>query len=79
MLRRKNSVGVKDLSRLISRLRHRQFGVLVTTSHVALQAYKEIKGDGHPIVIIAAQDIVNLMLKAGLGDVFELRKWLSAF
>lgn len=75
----KSSVGVKDLSRLISRLRHRQFGVLVTTSHVALQAYKEIKGDGHPIVIIAAQDIVNLMLKAGLGDVFELRKWLSAF
>ena len=32
------SVGVKDLSRLISRLRHRQFGVLVTTSFVAKQA-----------------------------------------
>jgi hypothetical protein len=72
-------VGVKELSRLISRLRHRQFGVLVTTSYVALQAYQEIKEDGHPIVIIAAQDIVNLIQKAGLGDVVELRKWLSAF
>jgi hypothetical protein len=27
-----NGVGVKELSRLISRLRHRQFGILVTTS-----------------------------------------------
>ncbi|MCP1762460.1 O-acetyl-ADP-ribose deacetylase (regulator of RNase III) [Bradyrhizobium japonicum] len=27
-----NSVGVREMSRLISRLRHRQFGVLVTTS-----------------------------------------------
>jgi hypothetical protein len=35
-----NSVGVRELSRLISRLRHRQFGVLVTTSHLDLQAYK---------------------------------------
>lgn len=74
-----NSVGVKELSRLISRLRHRQFGVLVTTSYVAFQAYQEIKEDGHPIIIISAQDIVNLLQKAGLGDVKELRKWLSAF
>jgi hypothetical protein len=53
--------------------------ILVTTSYVALQAYQEIKEDGHPIVIISAQDIVNLLQKAGLGDVVELRKWLSAF
>jgi hypothetical protein len=74
-----NSVGVKELSRLISRLRHRQFGVLVTTSFVALQAYKEIKEDGHPIVIISAVDIANLLQKSGLGDILELQKWLSAF
>src|ERR1700679_3666101 len=42
------SVGVLDVSRLISRLRHRQFGILVTTSYVEAQAYKEIKEDGHP-------------------------------
>lgn len=32
-----NSVGVKETSRLISRLRHRQFGILVTTSYVDIQ------------------------------------------
>lgn len=48
------AVGVREMSRLISRLRHRQFGVLVTTTCVDRQAYKEIKEDGHPIVVIAA-------------------------
>lgn len=38
-----NTVGVREMSRLISRNRHRQFGILVTTSCVDLQAYKEIK------------------------------------
>jgi hypothetical protein len=33
--------GVREMSRLISRLRHRQFGVLVTTSYVDNQAYRE--------------------------------------
>jgi hypothetical protein len=33
-----NGVGVKELSRLISRLRRRQFGILVTTSFLGHQA-----------------------------------------
>ena len=33
-----SAVGVKEVARLISRLRHRQFGVLVTTSYVGDQA-----------------------------------------
>lgn len=33
------SVSVKDVSRLISRIRHRQFEVLVTTTFVSKQAY----------------------------------------
>jgi len=56
-----SGVGVKETSRLISRLRHRQFGVLVTTSYVNTQAYKEIKDDSHPIIIIAASDIVSIL------------------
>lgn len=40
-----HGVGVRETSRLISRLRHRQFGVLVTTSHLDRQAYKEIRED----------------------------------
>lgn len=74
-----HSVGVKELSRLISRLRHRQFGVLVTTSFVADQAYKEIKEDQHPIIVICASDIVRLLKGAGISSVADVRAWLDAF
>ncbi|MFT3987958.1 restriction endonuclease [Aestuariivirga sp.] len=71
------AVGVKDMSRLISRLRHRQFGVIVTTSCVDLQAYKEIKEDQHPILVIAAQDIVELLRRNGPGSLETVQKWLT--
>jgi Restriction endonuclease len=60
-----NGVGVRQTSRLISRLRHRQFGVLVTTSHLDSQAYKEIREDGHPIVILAGADITRILKNNG--------------
>lgn len=71
------AVGVRDMSRLISRLRHRQFGVLVTTTYVDLQAYKEIKEDGHPIVVIAAADIVELLRANGRGSAALVSAWLN--
>jgi len=74
-----NSVGVRELSRLISRLRHRQFGILVTTSYVGDQAYKEIKEDKHPIIIITALDIVRILERNGYGNVSDLEEWLSQF
>ncbi|WP_026305141.1 restriction endonuclease [Microbulbifer variabilis] len=58
-----NRVGVKEISRLISRLRHRQFGVLITTAHLANQVYKELKSDEHPVVVLCASDIAKLLLK----------------
>lgn len=70
------AVGVRDVSRLISRLRHRQFGVLVTTTCLDRQAYKEIKEDGHPIVVIAAADIVELFRRNGRGTAALVGKWL---
>lgn len=70
-------VGVRDMSRLISRLRHRQFGVLVTTGCVDLQAYKEIKEDQHPIVVIAAADIVELLRRNGRGSAAAVSTWLA--
>jgi len=73
-----NSVGVRELSRLISRLRHRQFGILVTTSYVNTQAYKEIKEDGHPIVVIAATDIVSILKRAGMNEPDMVQSWLEA-
>ncbi|MGB4101274.1 MAG: restriction endonuclease [Alphaproteobacteria bacterium] len=73
-----NSVGVKELSRLISRLRHRQFGVLVTTSWVNSQAYKEIKEDGHPIVIISGGDIIRILREKGINSRQSLTTWLQS-
>lgn len=50
------AVDVKQMSRLISRIRYRQFGILVTTSFVDKQAYSEVVEDGHPILIVTAND-----------------------
>lgn len=72
-----NSVGVKETSRLISRLKHREFGILITTSYVDMQTYKEIVEDGHPIVIIAAIDIIHILKKSGIKTVEDVRKWLK--
>ncbi|MGE7773387.1 restriction endonuclease [Chitinophaga sp. NPDC101104] len=74
-----NPVAVKELSRLISRLRHRQFGILVTTSYVARQAYQEIKEDGHPIMIISAVDIIRILKENGLSSPENLKNWLKTF
>lgn len=57
----KHSVGVREMSRLISRIRYRQFGIMITTSYVEKQAYKEVIEDGHPILIITATDIAQTL------------------
>lgn len=72
-----NAVGVREMSRLISRLRHRQFGILVTTSYVDAQAYREIKEDQHPIIVISSTDIVNLLRMHGHADVAGVTAWLE--
>jgi hypothetical protein len=64
---RGNSVGVKEASRLISRIRHRQFGVLVTTSFVARQAYEEVREDRHPIIFLSGKDIADVLTANGYG------------
>jgi len=72
-----NSVSVRDLARLISRIRNRMFGVLVTTSYLHRQAYEEFKSDGHPIVVIAARDIVDILKANGYGDAVSVSGWLG--
>jgi hypothetical protein len=75
----RNGVGVKVVSRLISRLRFRQFGVLVTTSFLADQAYQEIIEDDHPIVVCSGGDIAELLVqKVGLASIDEARAWLQS-
>ncbi|MFI7114783.1 restriction endonuclease [Nonomuraea sp. NPDC050227] len=72
-----NSVSVEDVARLISRIRHRQFGVFVTTSHFNSQVYKEVRGDAHPIVMICARDIVDVLRRHGYGDAEAVQAWLE--
>lgn len=71
------SVGVKPMSRLISRLRYRQFGILVTTSYVHSQAYREIIEDGHPILVINAYDIAKILRQNGI-DNDSVINWLDS-
>ena len=73
-----HSVGVKETSRLISRIKNRQFGIFVTTSFVANQAYKEIIEDNQPIVLISGKDIVDILMNAGINNIPLLKEWLSA-
>ncbi len=72
-----SAVGVKEVSRLISRLKYRQFGVFVTTSYLHEQAYKEIKEDGHPVLVLAAGDISSLLRSKGLATASSVNDWLT--
>lgn len=71
-----NGVGVREMSRLISRIRYRQFGIFVTTSYIGSQAYLEVKEDGHPIVLVTAREIVDI-LRSKQVDSTNIESWLD--
>jgi hypothetical protein len=73
-----NAVGVREVSRLISRIRHRQFGILVTTSYLHSQAYLEILEDGHPILVISGGDIVQILRTHGFATLSAVNSWLDS-
>lgn len=73
-----NRVGVKEVARLVSRLRHRQFGVLVTTSVVARQAYKEVREDRHPVIFITGKDITEILIDRGFNTVDRVKQFLES-
>jgi hypothetical protein len=73
-----SGLGVKVLSRLISRLRHRQFGILVTTTFLSPQAYQELVEDQHPIVVCSGGDLAELLIeKQGLSSAADTANWLG--
>jgi hypothetical protein len=73
-----SGLGVDATTRLISRLRYRQFGVFVTTSFVSLQAYKEIVEDRHPVIVVASGDISGILKNAGYKSPEDVGSWLSS-
>lgn len=72
-----NGVDVRMVSRLISRIKHREFGVLVTTSYVKAQAYEEVRADGHPVVFVTGRDIVKSLKTRGVGTREQLARYLA--
>ncbi len=73
-----NTIGVKEVSRLISRIRHRQFGVLVTTALVARQAYEEVREDRHPILFISGRDMAEILISNGFNTVERVTGLLAS-
>ncbi len=71
-----NGVGVRQMSRLISRIRYRQFGILITTSYVDKQAYKEVVEDGHPVLIVTASDIAGILRTNSINS-SGINDWLK--
>jgi hypothetical protein len=72
-----NAVGVREVSRLISRIRHRQFGVLVTTSVIGRQAYQEVREDRHPIIFISGRDLTEILTANGYGTPESVHELLT--
>jgi hypothetical protein len=72
-----SSVGVREIGRLISRIRHRQFGVFVTTSYFNGQVYKEVRDDAHPIIMICGRDIAETLRRHGYGSAQAVQAWLD--
>lgn len=72
-----NGVGVHELSRLISRIRYRQFGIMVTTSFVSKQAYQEVVDDGHPILMLTATDIASVLRANSIASA-DVNDWLDS-
>lgn len=73
-----NPVGVKETSRLISRIKNRQFGIFITTSYLGSQAYKEIIEDQQPVIIVSGKDIIDILVNSGITDKKQLELWLKA-
>jgi hypothetical protein len=70
-------VDVKMVSRLISRIKHREFGILVTTAHIGAQPYQEVREDGHPILFVTGRDLVEILKRMGLNTRDSLQTYLT--
>jgi hypothetical protein len=73
-----NAVGVREVARLISRIRHRTFGVFVTTSYYHPQVYAEVRSDRHPIVLLCGKDLVDILRSHGYTSRTRVQSWLTA-
>jgi hypothetical protein len=74
----RQAVGVKPMMRLLSRLKHRDMGVFVTTSFFERQVQQELIEDGHPVILVSGGDIARLLISREIEG-GTLERWLERF
>lgn len=72
-----SSVGVKPMSRLISRLKHRDLGVFITTSFFDGQVQQELIDDNHPVLLLSGGDVARLLAAKGMAK-GSLTNWIAS-
>jgi hypothetical protein len=68
------------MKRLLSRLKHRDIGVFVTTSFFDQQVQQELIDDRHPVLLITGGDVARLLIACELGDTESggaLDRWMQ--
>ena len=63
-----SAVGVKPMMRLVSRLKHRDFGVFITTSFFDKTVQEELIEDGHPVILVSGGDIARILIANELEE-----------
>jgi hypothetical protein len=74
----RQAVGVKPMMRLLSRLKHRDMGVFVTTSFFERQVQQELIEDRHPVILVSGGDIARLLISREIEG-GALKRWLERF
>lgn len=77
----KRCIGVGQMMRLISRLKHRDIGIFVTTSYFDSQVQAELIEDRHPVLLVSGGDIAALLVRRQLdgdGSDGSLQRWVKA-
>ena len=69
------SIEIHD--KIHSSVTFRLCGELPNGRWVDLQAYKEIKEDEHPIIVVSAADIADLLRRNGKGSAGVVAAWLA--
>ncbi|WP_301276548.1 restriction endonuclease [Dechloromonas sp.] len=73
-----SDIGVKPMSRLISRIKHRDIGVFVTTSCFNKQVQQELIEDNHPIILVSGGDIARVLVANELNVPTKMDAWLES-
>lgn len=72
------NIGVEPMARLLSRIKHRDIGVFVTTASFSLQVQEELIEDNHPVILVSGGDIAKILISQGLNTRVLLDEWIAS-